>query len=51
MLRVSKEGYGSVIKTEILGFCIRLSKGNSLKIAAFMESAVLKSLSEVDRKL
>ena len=32
MLRVSKEGYGSVIKTEILGFCIRLSKGNSLKM-------------------
>lgn len=50
MLRVSKGGYGSVIKIEILGFCIRLNKGNSLKIATFMESAVLKSLS-VDRKL
>ena len=50
MLRVSKEGYGSVIKIEIIGFCIRLSKGDSLKIAALMESAVLKSRS-VDRKL
>lgn len=50
MLRVSKEGFGCVVKIEILGFCIRLSKSNSLKRATVMESAILKSL-PVDRKL
>lgn len=50
MLRVSKEGFGYVVKIEILGFCIRLSKSNSLKTATVMESAILKSL-PVDRKL
>lgn len=50
MLGVSKKGFGYVIRIEILGFYVMLSKGNSLKIASIMESAVLKSLS-VDWKL
>lgn len=45
----SQQRFGYVIKIETLGFCIRLSQGNGLKIA-IMESAILKSLS-VDWKL
>lgn len=39
-----------MVKIEILGFYIRLSKSDSLETATVMESAILKSL-PVDRKL